>query len=182
MRILVVDDEAHNRELMVLMLQGQGYALAEAATGEEALAMVAKEPPDLILLDVMMPGMNGYEVATQLKSASETRNIPVIMVTALHDRKSRMRGLTAGVEDFLTKPVDRAELSVRVRNLIRLKAYADYHDRYSQALQGEVGLRTADLIESERLYRSTFDAAPVGILHVALDGRWVHVNQDRKSV
>ena len=95
-----------------------------------------------------------------------TKNIPIIMVTALDDRDARMLGLSAGAEDFLTKPVDRAELCVRVRNLLRLKAYGDYHDKYSQMLEGEVGSRTADLVESERLYRSTFDAAPVGIVHV----------------
>ena len=99
------------------------------------------------------------------------------MVTALDDRNARMLGLSAGAEDFLTKPVDRAELCVRVRNLLRLKAYGDYHDKYSQMLEGEVGSRTADLVESERLYRSTFDAAPVGIVHVGLDGQWLRVNQ-----
>ena len=102
---------------------------------------------------------------------------PIIMVTALDDRDARMRGLSAGAEDFLTKPVDRAELCVRVRNLLRLKAYGDYHDKYSQLLESEVGSRTADLVESERLYRSTFDAAPVGIVHVGLDGQWLRVNQ-----
>ena len=66
---------------------------------------------------------------------------------------------------------------MRVRNLLRLKAYGDYHDKYSQMLEGEVGSRTADLVESERLYRSTFDAAPVGIVHVGLDGQWLRVNQ-----
>jgi PAS domain S-box-containing protein len=99
------------------------------------------------------------------------------VLTALDDRKARMLALTAGAEDFLTKPVDRAELCVRARNLLRLKAYGDYHDTYSQMLEGEVGSRTADLVESERLYRSTFDAAPVGIVHVGLDGQWLRVNQ-----
>ena len=139
--------------------------------------MVAQQPPDLILLDVMMPGMDGYQVAGKIKGNLATKNIPVIMVTALDDRNARMLGLSAGAEDFLTKPVDRAELCVRVRNLLRLKAYGDYHDKYSQMLEGEVGSRTADLVESERLYRSTFDAAPVGIVHVGLDGQWLRVNQ-----
>ena len=116
-----------------------------AASGEEALAMVAQQPPDLILLDVMMPGMDGYEVAGQIKGNLATKNIPIIMVTALDDREGRMRGLDAGAEDFLTKPVDRAELCVRVRNLLRLKAYGDYYDKYSQVLEGEVASRTADL-------------------------------------
>src|SRR5216684_1949028 len=101
----------------------------------------------------------------------------LIMVTALDDRNARMLGLVAGAEDFLSTPVDRAELCVRVRNLLRLKAYGDYYDRYSQVLEGEVGSRTADLVESERLYRSTFDAAPVGIVHVGLDGQWLRANQ-----
>ena len=116
----------------------------------------------------MMPGMSGYDVASKIKGNAATRNIPVIMVTALDDRDARMLGLNAGAEDFLTKPVDRAELCLRVKNLLRLKAYGDYHGKYSELLEGEVGLRAADLVESERLYRTTFDTAPVGIVHVAL--------------
>ena len=176
-RILIVDDERHNRQLLEVMLAPEGFLLLTAASGEEALAMVAQQPPDLILLDVMMPGMDGYQVAATIKGNLATKNIPIIMVTALDDRNARMLGLSAGAEDFLTKPVDRAELCVRVRNLLRLKAYGDYHDKYSQMLEGEVGSRTADLVESERLYRSTFDAAPVGIVHVGLDGQWLRVNQ-----
>ena len=176
-RVLIVDDERDNRHLLEVMLATEGFDLRTAATGEEALAMVAEQPPDLILLDIMMPGMDGYEVATQIKADLATRNIPIIMVTALDDRDARMHGLSVGAEDFLTKPVDRAELTVRMRNLLRLKAYGDYHDKYSQMLEGEVGSRTADLIDSERLYRSTFDAAPVGIVHVGLDGQWLRVNQ-----
>jgi PAS domain S-box-containing protein len=124
-----------------------------------------------------MPGMDGYQVAGRIKGDVATKNIPIIMVTALDDRNARMLGLSAGAEDFLTKPVDRAELCVRVRNLLRLKAYGDYHDQYSQRLEGELGSRAADLVESERLYRSTFDEAPVGIVHVGLDGRWLRVNE-----
>jgi PAS domain S-box-containing protein len=176
-RILIVDDERHNRQLLEVMLATEGFSVLMATSGEEALAVVAKQAPDLVLLDVMMPGMNGYEVASRIKGDPATNHIPVVMVTALDDRKARMLGLSAGAEDFLTKPVDRIELCLRVRNLLRLKAYGDYHDRYSQALEDEVGSRTADLIESERLYRSTFDAAPVGIVHVGLDGRWLRVNQ-----
>jgi two-component system cell cycle sensor histidine kinase/response regulator CckA len=176
-RVLIVDDERLNRQLLEVMLAPEGFLLQSAATGEEALAIVAQEPPDLILLDVLLPGMDGYQVARKIKSTVATKNIPVIMVTELDDRDARMLGLGAGAEDFLTKPVDRAELCVRVRNLLRLKAYGDYHDKYSRMLEGEVGSRTVDLIESERLYRSTFDAAPVGIVHVGLDGRWLRVNQ-----
>ena len=176
-RILIVDDERHNRELLEVMLSPEGFQLLTAVSGEDALAMIALQPPDLILLDIMMPGMDGFEVTARIKGHLATKNIPVIMLTAADDRTARMHGLTAGAEDFLTKPVSRAELCVRVRNLLRLKAYGDYHDKYSQMLEGEVGSRTADLVESERLYRSTFDAAPVGIVHVALDGHWLRVNQ-----
>jgi two-component system, cell cycle sensor histidine kinase and response regulator CckA len=116
-------------------------------------------------------------VVGKIKGDTATKNIPVIMVTALDDHNARMLGLSAGAEDFLTKPIDRAELTVRVRNLLRLKAYGDYQDQYRRKLEGEVGSGRANLVESERLYRSTFDAAPVGIVHVGLDGQWLRVNQ-----
>jgi PAS domain S-box-containing protein len=176
-RVLIVDDESHNRKLLEVMLAPEGLLLLAAASGEEALALVAQQPPDLILLDVMMPGMDGYQVADAIKANPATKNIPIIMVTALDDRQARMSGLRAGAEDFLAKPVDRAELCVRVRNLLRLKAYGDHHDKYGQRLEGEVRRRTADLVESERLYRETFDEAPVGIVHVGHHGQWLRVNQ-----
>jgi signal transduction histidine kinase len=124
-RVLIVDDERRNLELLKIMLKSEGYVLRTALNGEEALAIVAAEPPDIILLDVMMPGMDGYEAAGKIKANPTSKNIPVIMLTALDDRNARMLGLSAGAEDFLTKPVDRAELCVRVRNLLRLKAYGD---------------------------------------------------------
>ena len=147
--ILIVDDERHNRELLEVMLAPEGFLLLTAANGEEAIALVARQPPDLILLDIMMPGMNGYQVAETLKGNPATKQIPIIMVSALHDRDAMMNGLAAGAEDFLTKPVYRAELCIRVRNLLRLKAYGDYFDKYSQVLEGEVGARTVDLAESD---------------------------------
>ena len=146
-RILIVDDERHNRQLLEVMLAPEGFQLSSASSGEEALTQVAQQPPDLILLDIMMPGMDGYQVVAGIKRNLATKNIPVIMVTALADRDARMLGLNAGAEDFLTKPVDRAELCVRVRNLLRLKAYGDHYDKYSQMLEGEVVSRTADLVE-----------------------------------
>ena len=147
--ILIVDDERHNRELLEVMLAPEGFVLLTATNGEEALAVVARQPPDLILLDIMMPGMNGYQVAQAIKGNPATKQIPIIMVTALHDRDAMMLGLAAGAEDFLTKPVYRAELRMRVRNLLRLKAYGDYLDKYSQVLESVVGSRTVDLAESD---------------------------------
>ena len=124
-KILIVDDELKNRELLKVLLKMEGYLILTANSGEEALEIVARNPPDLILLDVMMPDMDGYRVANKIKSDASTKSIPIIMVTALDDRNSKLRGLDAGAEDFLTKPVDRAELWVRVRNLLRLKKHND---------------------------------------------------------
>jgi PAS domain S-box-containing protein len=154
-RILIVDDERANREILKVLLAPEGYVLLTAASGEEALATIDAQHPDLVLLDVMMTGLDGYQVAARIKGNPVTRSIPIVLVTALDDRHARMLGLSAGAEDFLSKPVDRAELSVRVRNLLRLKAYGDYHARESERLEHEVALRTADL----RLERDHAQAA-----------------------
>jgi PleD family two-component response regulator len=121
-RILIVDDERFNRQLLEVMLAPEGYLLATASSGEEALTMVAERPPDLILLDVMMPGMDGYQVAARIKGNVASRDIPVILLTALDDRSSRIHGLRVGAEDFLTKPVNHIELTIRVKKLLGLKA------------------------------------------------------------
>jgi len=176
-RILIVDDERPNRELLKVMLTPEGFLPLTAASGEDALAMVAQQPPDLILLDIMMPGMDGYQVAAKLKGDLSTRNIPVIMVTALDDRNARMLGLSAGAEDFLTKPVDRAELCVRVRNLLRLKAFGDYHDKYSQMLEGEVVSRTAVL--AERTKQAAVLTEQAALLDLAQDAIVVRDMDDR---
>jgi diguanylate cyclase (GGDEF)-like protein len=123
--ILIVDDKLPNRKLLETLLRPEGYLTLTAASGEEALASIARQAPDLILLDVMMPGMDGYQVAGRLKANPVTSDIPIIMVTVKGDRSDRLAGLNAGAEDFLTKPVDRAELWLRVRNLLRLKKRAE---------------------------------------------------------
>ncbi|MDB5220149.1 MAG: two-component hybrid sensor and regulator [Myxococcaceae bacterium] len=175
-RILIVDDEPHNRQLLEVMLTPEGYHLSTAVNGVEALAKVAADRPDLILLDVAMPGMDGYEVAERLKADIATKNIPIIMVTVRDDREAKMRGLTAGAEDFLSKPVDRAELQVRVRNLLRLKAYGDYHDRYSRMLEAEVGVRTSHLLDSEARYRRIVETSNEGIWELDADGNTSFMN------
>ena len=139
-RILIVDDEQYNRQLLQVMLAPEGFHLATASSGEEALAMVKQQPPDVILLDVMMPGTDGYLVADQIKGNFATKNIPIIMITALNNKDARMQALTAGAEDFLTKPVDRAELCMRVRNLSRLKTYSDYYEHQASALADQAQL------------------------------------------
>jgi signal transduction histidine kinase len=120
--ILIVDDDVRDRQLMEILLTSEGYRLQTAASGQEALAMVKQEPPDLVLLDVMMPGTDGYQVTAEIKANAASKNIPVILFTALDDRQARLLGLESGAEDFLSKPLDGAELLVRVRNLLRLKA------------------------------------------------------------
>jgi DNA-binding response OmpR family regulator len=119
---LIVDDEQRNRQLLEVMLAPEGFELLTAASGEEALVIAAEEPLDLVVLDVMMPGLDGYQVAAQLKANPATQHLPILMVTALDDRNSRVFGLNAGAEDFLTKPIDRVELCTRVRSLLRLGA------------------------------------------------------------
>ncbi|MDR3388165.1 MAG: response regulator, partial [Rudaea sp.] len=151
--ILIVDDEIQNRRLLEALLQPEGYATLSAANGEEALALIAQRAPDLVLLDVMMPGMNGFQVASAIKGNPATSNIPIIMVTASVDRNSRLTGLDSGAEDFLNKPVDRAELWLRVRNLLRLKAYGDFLQNHSLILEQQVRARTESLCASELRFR-----------------------------
>jgi len=176
-RILIVDDEVHNRDLLALMLAPEGCVLSTAASGQDALDVVARQPPDLILLDVMMPGMDGYQVARAIKGDATTKGIPVIMITALDDHEARMLGLSAGAEDFLSRPVDRAELCVRVRNLLRLKAYSDYCDQYSQMLEGEVVARTAALSNERDRSQRFLDTAEVIMLALDREGRVTLANR-----
>jgi CheY-like chemotaxis protein len=117
-RLLIVDDERANRQLLEIMLEPEGYELATATSGEEALAMVARQPPDLVLLDIMMPGMNGYVVTAQLKANPASRHIPVLVLSSLDDRSSQAHGAGAGADGFLSKPVDRRELCDAVRALL----------------------------------------------------------------
>jgi diguanylate cyclase (GGDEF)-like protein/PAS domain S-box-containing protein len=159
-RILIVDDEAPNRKLLELLLQPEGYVTVSVSNGEDALAAAASSAPDLILLDVMMPGMDGNQVAIRLKANPATSNIPIIMVTAQIDRLARLAGLDAGAEEFLTKPVDRAELWLRVRNLLRLKAFGDFLRDHSAILEQQVQARTADL----QRFRTAMDATADAIM------------------
>jgi CheY-like chemotaxis protein len=122
--ILVVDDEAESREPLVILLQGEGYRIATASNGRSALAMIHQQQPDLVLLDVTMPGMDGYELTSLIKSNPLTASIPVVLVTGFTGRGARVVGLNAGAEDILSKPVDAAELSLKVRNLLRLRAHS----------------------------------------------------------
>ncbi len=120
-KVLVVDDHPSSRMAASALLAVEGYAVLEAENGPNAIDLVLAEDPDLILLDVMMPGMDGYEVCRRLKADDHTRLIPVVFVTALDDRQARLRGIEAGGDVFLIKPFDQLELSARVRSLVRQK-------------------------------------------------------------
>ena len=124
-RILVVDDLAPNRNLLEVKLAAEYYDTVMASSGEEALEVLQTEKIDLILMDAMMPGIDGFEACRRLKKAPETYHIPVIMVTALEEIKDRIRGLEAGADDFITKPIDDFNLMARVRSMLRLKMVTD---------------------------------------------------------
>jgi putative two-component system response regulator len=133
-RILVVDDHNPSRMTAVAFLSVEGYNVIEASSGQIALDCVAATDPDLILLDVMMPDLDGFEVCRRLKQDDQTRLIPVVFVTALDDRRARLRGIEAGGDDFLTKPFDQLELSARVKSLVRQKRLNEDLDHAGQVL------------------------------------------------
>ena len=137
-KILVVDDEERNLRLMEAMLIPLGYDVIPAHNGLEALEKVQTSPPDVILLDIMMPEMDGYEVAIKLKADEESKIIPIVMITALKDLEDRVKALEAGADDFLSKPVDKTELRARVQSLLKVKAYNDHMRNHQQELEAEV--------------------------------------------
>ncbi|MBU4427577.1 MAG: two-component system response regulator [Proteobacteria bacterium] len=144
-KILVVDDEDRNLRVMEAFLIPLGYEVILARDGEEAFKKVQEIPPDVILLDVMMPKMDGFEVARRLKEKEETNIIPIVMVTALKEVEDRIRALEAGADDFLSKPVDKTELKARVQSLLKVKAYNDHMRDYQKELESEVARRTQQL-------------------------------------
>ncbi|KMN09790.1 EAL domain-containing protein [Pseudomonas sp. FSL R10-0399] len=143
--LLIVDDDEGIRKLLEIMLEDQGYQTLSAPSGEMALAMVARQPPDLILLDAMMPGMDGYQVARHIKANVATANIPIIMLSGLSQQSARLSGLEAGAEEVLSKPVVNDELWLKVRNLLRLKAFGDHQVVHSLMLEQQLQKRTIDV-------------------------------------
>ena len=150
--ILCVDDEAANLKLLEKLLVPHGYEVASASNGIDALAKIRTLAIDLVLLDIMMPGMDGFEVCRQIKEDQKLRNIPVIMITALSAKQDRIRGIEAGAEEFLSKPFDQTETLARIKILLRLKELDADRQRAEAALQkshdeleNKVQERTAEL-------------------------------------
>ncbi len=133
-KVLVVDDHAASRMTSVALLAMEGYQIIEADSGFSAIELISHSSPDLILLDVMMPGMDGFEVCHRIKQNEQTRLIPVIFITALNDKHSRIRGIEVGADDFLTKPFDRLELAARVKSLVRQKRLNEDLDHAEKVL------------------------------------------------
>jgi adenylate cyclase len=152
-RILVVDDTPHNVKLLADLLGARGYAVTTAASGPEALSVIEKESLDLVLLDVVMPGMSGYDVCRKLRENPATAILPVVMVTALDPAQERLKGLEAGADDFLTKPINQPELLARVRSLLRIKRLYDELDALNRTLETRVHEQVAQLERLGRLKR-----------------------------
>lgn len=137
-RVLVVDDQDTNRLLLRELLEAQGHEVVEITHGQEALERVTGIAPDVVLLDIGLPGMDGFEVCRRLKGDPATASIPVLLVTALSQRDQRLQGIGAGANDYITKPIDRSDLSLRVRNAIRMRhLFLEVEEQYRRLEQLE---------------------------------------------
>src|SRR5712692_4968773 len=152
-KILVVDDMPVNVKLLADLLTVKGYTVVTAANGAEALAKVDKEQPGLVLLDVMMPGMSGYDACRKIRENPATAMLPIIMVTALDPAQERVKGIEAGADDFLTKPINQPELLARVKSLLRIKLLHDELAEWNRTLEQRVEQQLAQLNRLERLKR-----------------------------
>ena len=160
-KIMVVDDEPHIRRILQFLLEQEGYEVHQAANGEEALAMVDRIRPDLILLDVMMPKVDGFTVLGHLRGNFETRQVPVIMLTAKGDSAEKVRGLRGGANDYLTKPFNQEELLLRMSNMLEVNRA----QREANPLTGLPGNRA---IEREIMRRVSGDET-YGIMYIDID-------------
>lgn len=147
-RILAVDDDATNLKLVSAVLTQHGYDCRCEKSGQDALEAVQVFRPDLMLVDVMMPDMDGFELTSQIKSNNFTKHIPVILLTSLSDRESRLQGLDSGAEEFVSKPIDKKELMIRVRNLLRLQDVSDQLAKHKMSLETKVQVRTEELYDT----------------------------------
>ncbi|MDB4941456.1 MAG: response regulator receiver protein [Labilithrix sp.] len=161
-RILVVDDEDRNRRLLDALLAPEGYEVLQAASGAEALATIVREPVDVVLLDRMMPGLDGIETCRRIRGELGRLDLPIVFVTAAADRQSRVAAKQAGADDFLVKPIDEYELFARLENLLLVKAYRDLREHQRVVIEAELQQRTSQLLRAERLATVGTLAAGVG--------------------
>ena len=165
-RVLIVDDVPANLKLLDAKLTAEYFGVLMASSGPEALEIATSQQPDIILLDVMMPGMDGFEVCRRLKAAPETEHIPVIMVTALDQPKDRVQGLEAGADDFLTKPVNDVALFARVKSLVRLKMVTDelrMREATGQRIGAFIGTSTERMLMAEPGRTLVLDDRPTSL-------------------
>jgi class 3 adenylate cyclase len=164
-KILVVDDTPANVKLLSDLLAAKGYAVATAANGEEALAKIATDGPDLVLLDIMMPGLSGYDVCRRIRENPATALLPVVLCTSLDPQQERVKGIEAGADDFLSKPVNQPELFARVKSLLRVKQLHDQLVALNADLEKRVTQQVAEMERLARLKR--FVSPRVGELILA---------------
>jgi len=174
-RILIVDDEEHNLDLLEALLESLGHESESALNGFEALSKL--DPSiDLVLLDVMMPYMDGFEVTRRIRHDPLCYDIPVIMVTGLSSKEDRLAAVEAGANDFITKPIEKVELGVRIASLLKMKEVQDAIKHHKAELEATISQRTADLQDSEKRYRTLFQESLDAILIVDANYRIVDVN------
>ena len=152
-KILVVDDDPGNREVLEELLRLRGYPVVTVASGPEALEVARREPPDLVLLDVTMPGMSGYEVCEALRAEPATHLLPIVIVTALEGQEEKIRAIEAGADDFLNKPISPPELIARVKSLLRIKELHDQLAQWNRTLEQRVEQQVDQLQRISRLKR-----------------------------
>ena len=173
--ILIVDDEPKNQRLIKDFLEVLGHSSEPANDGLEALEKLTSGF-DLVLLDIMMPGMDGFEVVRHIRENPQFADIPVIMVTVLDDKETRLRAVEAGANDFINKPIDRLEFSVRIESLLKMKDAQDAIKKHQAELEETVERRTSELLESERRFRTLFESAQDCIFIKDREHRYIDVN------
>ncbi|TRZ90598.1 response regulator, partial [bacterium] len=164
-QILVIEDDIMNSRLLATILTRLGYTVETAFDGITGLEKAVSSPPDVILLDINLPRMDGYEVARRLKQAEKTKIIPIVMISSFAEVENRVKALDAGADDFLSKPIVQVELRARVQSILKVKMFNDHMVNYQKILEAEVDKRTQQLRQTYKELQDAFDK----IKQVSLD-------------